>query len=194
MHLAGLAVATLMGAILLYQAPADPRIDAVHLGLHAGTLVVLLSVSLLFNQWPPTPFKKHLARLDQASIFLFMAGSYTPFLAILVGTDSGPWMMVLVWSAAVIGMCLKLFAPHRFGRIAILLYLTIGWSGLAVFQDLGRYVADHVLLLLLGGGLVYSLGIVFHLWERLRFQNALWHLTVVAGASLHLWALMEAIR
>lgn len=193
-HLLGLAVALLMGALLIYLASAsEPKINILHLALYVGSLLALLSISMVFNQWPPTPFKMHLARLDQASIFLFMAGSYTPFLALLTGTPKGPLMMTVVWGAAVTGIALKLLAPHRFGRIAIALYLAIGWSGLVVFRDLARHVPDNTLLLLLAGGIVYSLGIVFHLWERLRFQNALWHVAVVIGASLHLWAVLEML-
>lgn len=193
-HVIGLAIAMAMGAVLFYLAlGAAPRFNTFHIGLYIGSLVAVLTVSMVFNQWPSTPFKMHLARLDQASIFLFMAGSYTPFLALLSKTPLGATMMAIVWGVAVTGIALKLIAPHRFGRIAIVLYLVIGWSGLIVFQDLARYVPINALLLLLGGGLSYSLGIVFHLWERLRFQNALWHVTVVAGASLHLWAVLETL-
>ncbi|MET3900484.1 hemolysin III [Devosia sp. UYZn731] len=193
-HLLGLTIALLMGAILIYLALISRSpINPAHLSLYVGSLLAVLSISMVFNQWPPTPFKMHLARLDQASIFLFMAGSYTPFLALLTGTPKGPLMMTIVWGAAVIGIALKLIAPHRFGRIAIVLYLGIGWSGLIVFRDLARHVTDNTLFLLLAGGIVYSLGIIFHLWEKLRFQNALWHVTVVAGASLHLLAVMEIL-
>jgi hemolysin III len=193
-HFVGLLIALLMGTSLVYlAATSTSRVDIAHICLYVGSLIILLSISMVFNQWPPTPLKMHLARLDQASIFLFLAGSYTPFLALLEGTSKGPLMMAMVWGAAVIGIALKLLVPHRFGRIAILLYLAIGWSGLLVFRDLARHVPEDALLLLLAGGIVYSLGIIFHLWERLRFQNAIWHISVVIGASLHLWAVLEVL-
>lgn len=193
-HLVGLVIAITMGSLLLYAAAGpSPRFGPLQVGLYVGSLIAVLSISLVFNQLPSTRLKMHFARLDQASIFLFMAGSYTPFLALLSGTALGSSMMFAVWGTAVTGIALKLFAPHRFGRVAIFLYLAIGWSGLVVFHDLARHVPDTALLLLVGGGVAYSVGIIFHLWEGLRFQNALWHLAVVTGASLHLWAVTETM-
>ena len=193
-HVAGLAIAAIAGGQALYIA-ASPQaaVHFVHMALYVGSLLAVLSVSMAFNQWPPTPFKMHLARLDQASIFLFMAGSYTPFLALLAGTATGSIMMTAIWVAALIGVALKLWVPHRFGRIAIAMYLALGWSGLIVFSDLAGLVPNSTILLLLAGGVVYSLGVGFHLWERLRFQNALWHLCVVTGASFHLWATLGVL-
>ncbi len=83
--------------------------------------------------------------------------------------------------------------PHRFGRLAILLYLAIGWSGVLVFQQLGSSLPPVTLWLLVAGGIVYSLGIIFHLWEKLRFQNVLWHVFVVVAAMLHLAAILDCM-
>lgn len=189
-HLVGLAIALTIGSLLIYIAIGpSPRISPLHTGLYVGSLIAVLSISMVFNQLPSSHLKMHFARLDQASIFLFIAGSYTPFLGLISKTAIGSSMMVAVWGLAAAGIALKLFVPDRFGRIAIILYLAIGWSGLAVLRELSRHVPDTVLLLLVAGGLVYSIGIIFHLWESLRFQNAIWHLAVVVGASLHLWAI-----
>jgi len=134
-----------------------------------------------------------LARLDQAAIFLFIAGTYTPFLSLMWTTPEGIGLTVFVWSAALIGIALKLIVPMHFGRLAIALYLAIGWSGILVFQDLSQALPTSALGLLLAGGITYSLGIIFHLWEKLKFHNALWHTFVVAGASLHLFAIFDAM-
>src|SRR5690606_21054944 len=121
------------------------------------------------------------------------AGSYTPFLAVIGGTSTGIVMTSLVWGASLVGVALKLIVPQRFGRVAILLYLAIGWSGVLVFQSLGQALPTTTLWLLLAGGIAYSSGIIFHLWEKLKFQNALWHVFVVAGARLHLWAVIDCM-
>ena len=102
-------------------------------------------------------------------------------------------MMVLVWSASIVGIALKLIVPERFGRLAILLYLGIGWSGVLVFQQLATTLPPVTICLLIAGGIVYSIGIVFHLWERLRFQTALWHGSVVIAAMLHLAAIVDCL-
>ncbi len=193
-HILGLVVAVAAGSILLAFAllhTAPEEFPA--LLVYVSTLVAVLGVSLAYNMSPVSPIKRYLARLDQAAIFLFIAGSYTPFLAVLGGTPAGTIMMSLVWGASLVGVALKLIVPERFGRIAILLYLAIGWSGILVFQSLGQALPASTLWLLLAGGVTYSAGIIFHLWEKLRFQNALWHIFVVAGASLHLWAVIDCM-
>ncbi|MEO9228171.1 MAG: hemolysin III family protein, partial [Devosia sp.] len=142
---------------------------------------------------PVTPIKKFLARLDQAAIFLLIAGTYTPVLALMSGTSLGTIMMTAVWGASLIGVALKLVLPHRFGRLALVLYAGIGWSGILVFQSLAARVPPSTLWLLLAGGVAYSAGIIFHVWERLNFHNVLWHCFVVLGASLHLWAILDCL-
>ncbi|WP_338723427.1 hemolysin III family protein [Devosia sp. XK-2] len=193
-HILGLVGAVAAGSILLALALMQTAPEAFPaLLVYVATLVVVLGVSLAFNLWPNTPVKNYLARFDQAAIFLFIAGSYTPFLAALGGTPAGVVMMSLVWGASLVGVALKLIVPERFGRVAIALYLAIGWSGVLVFQALGQALPASTLWLLLAGGVTYSAGIIFHLWEKLKFQNALWHVFVVAGASLHLWAVIDCM-
>lgn len=193
-HIVGLVVAIAAGSTLLVLALLHTAPEAFPaLVVYVATLIVVLGVSLAYNLYPASPVKHYLARLDQAAIFLFIAGSYTPFLAVLGGTPAATIMMSLVWGASLLGVALKLIVPQRFGRVAILLYLAIGWSGALVFQALGQALPASTLWLLLAGGLTYSAGIVFHLWEKLRFQNALWHVFVVAGASLHLWAVIDCM-
>lgn len=148
---------------------------------------------MAYNMWPVSPVKMHLARFDQAAIFLFIAGTYTPFLAIIGGTTTGMLMTAFVWGASLIGIGLKLIVPERFGRLAIALYLAIGWSGLLVFQSLAETLPASTLWLLVAGGATYSFGVIFHLWEKLKFQNVLWHIFVVAGASLHMWAVIDCM-
>lgn len=193
-HILGLVVAVAAGSILLALTSLHTAPEALPaLIVYVSTLVVVLGVSLAYNMAPVSPIKRLLARFDQAAIFLFIAGSYTPFLAVIGGTQVGAVMMSLVWGASLIGVALKLIVPQRFGRMAIMLYLAIGWSGVVVFHALAQELPSTTLWLLLAGGVTYSAGIIFHLWEKLKFQNALWHVFVVAGASLHLWAVLDCM-
>jgi hemolysin III len=193
-HGVGLVLAIAAGTVLIVFAAFGTASDELPwLCLYVGSLVALLSVSLAFNLLPASPAKRLLARIDQAAIFLFIAGTYTPFLAVLGDTPIASRMMMLVWGAALIGIALKLIVPERFGRLAIPLYLAIGWSGVLVFQQLASTLPPTTLWLILAGGIAYSAGIIFHLWGMLRFQNVLWHLFVVVGASLHLWATLDCM-
>lgn len=193
-HGAGLTLSLVAGSVLVTLALIRTAPEAVPaLSLYVGSMVAVFAVSLAFNMWPRTAMKRLLARLDQAAIFLFIAGTYTPFLSLVWGTPEGYGLTIFVWSAAVIGIALKLIVPHRFGRLAILLYLAIGWSGVVIFHQLASNLPTTALWLLVAGGLTYSIGIIFHLWEKLKFYNALWHLFVLIGASLHLIAIFDAM-
>lgn len=193
-HGIGLVLAVAAGTVLIvFAATGTAPEELPWLCLYVGTLIGLLSVSLAFNLLPSSPIKQVLARLDQAAIFLFIAGTYTPFLAVLGHSPIANVMMALVWGAALIGIALKLIVPEGFGRLAIVLYLAIGWSGVLVFQQLAATLPATTLWLILAGGIAYSAGIIFHLWGRLHFQNVLWHVFVVIGASLHLFATIDCM-
>jgi hemolysin III len=193
-HVVGIVLTLAAGSVLLFVSANHTAPDQFpSLALYLATLIGVLALSLAFNVWPVTKTKQLLARLDQAAIFLFIAGTYTPFLTLMAGTSTATTMMILVWGMSLAGVGLKLIVPHRFGRVAILLYLGIGWSGVLVFQSLAAVVPPSALWLLASGGIVYSVGIIFHLWESLRFQNALWHVAVVSGATLHLAAVLDSM-
>ena len=193
-HGLGIVIALTGGCLLLLLAGSRTAPDQVPaLGVYVGSLITVLAVSLAFNMASLDPLRRFLARLDQAAIFLLIAGTYTPMLALLAGSTAGMLMLTGVWSAALVGMALKLLVPERFGRIALLLYCAIGWSGLAIFNELAHALPPSTIWLLLAGGVAYSSGIVFHVWQRLQFHNVLWHCFVVLGASLHLWAVMDVM-
>src|SRR4051812_6419507 len=94
-------------------------------------------------------------------------------------------LLVGIWATACAGMGLKLACPGRFERLAILLYLGLGWSGLIAYERVVTSLEAATVWLLASGGVLYSAGVVFHLWERLRFQNAIWHAFVLAAATCH---------
>jgi hemolysin III len=190
-HCIGIGLAAIVGGVIVFAGFKTAPTYAFATLIYVSSLVTLLSVSLAFNMAPITPIKRFLARLDQAAIFLLIAGTYTPVLTALSGTSTGELMLALVWGASLIGVALKLFVPHHFGRLALFLYAGIGWSGIAVFNSLAQTLPANTLWLLLAGGIAYTAGIIFHVHEKLHFHNVLWHCFVVLGASLHLWAIFE---
>ncbi|OEO28033.1 DNA-binding protein [Devosia insulae DS-56] len=189
-HIVGLLVALGLGGMLLASSGIE---TALVVSVYVASLLLVLSVSLAFNLAPVAPLKRLLARFDQAAIFLLIAGTYTPLLALLGDTPASTLMLIAVWSAAMIGIGLKLIVPQHFGRLALLLYLGIGWSGLLIFQSLASVLPSSTLLLIIAGGVAYCSGIIFHLWERLHFHNVIWHCFVVLGASIHLWAVLDCM-
>ncbi|SKA26747.1 PAQR family membrane homeostasis protein TrhA [Consotaella salsifontis] len=150
--------------------------------IYLFTLVASIGISATYNIWPEaSAHKQRLRRFDHSAIYLLIAGTYTPF---LLRTQS--WMlMAVVWLIAAVGIFAKLAAPGRLDGLSIVLYLGLGWSGVSIFGTLVDTLSPLTFGLLLAGGLVYSLGVPFHLWERLPFQNAIWHAFVLTAAGLH---------
>ncbi|MCL6709592.1 hemolysin III family protein [Pseudomonas sp. R2.Fl] len=155
-------------------------------------LVLALGVSFSYNMWPRSRTKWILRRLDHSAIFLLIAATYTPFLE--RGAEN-PFILALligIWTFAGLGIALKCLFPGRYDRLAILLYLGMGWSGLMAVGPISHYLPAASLVLIVIGGLIYSAGVVFHVWERLRYQNAIWHGFVVAAAAVHYSAVLTA--
>lgn len=153
-------------------------------------LVLCLSISFTYNIWPNSRTKWLLRRFDHSAIFVLIAATYTPFLERGASEPLILAMLVAIWLMAAVGITLKCLFPGRYDKLAILLYLGMGWSGVMVMDPVAAYLPPVTMHLILIGGAIYSLGVVFHVWERLRFQNAIWHAFVVAAAAVHYSAVL----
>jgi len=156
--------------------------------IYLATLLFSIGISATYNVWPVSRIKWMLRRLDHSAIYLLIAGTYTPFL-----TRSGTWwLLTCVWGLAAVGIVLKIARPGQYDRLSILLYLAMGWSGVVAYDHLATELPAQVLWLIVAGGMVYSIGVIFHLMERLRFQNAIWHAFVVVAAAIHFVAVWDS--
>jgi hemolysin III len=193
-HAAGIVLAMAGGsALLVTSASHTTRGEYAAAVFYVASLLTVMSVSCAYNLWPMSPAKWLLRRFDHAAIYLLIAGTYTPFLAQLRDAATERVMSAIVWGAAAAGMTVKLFLPGRFDRLAVVFYLAIGWSGAAIAPTLLETLPSSTLWLVVAGGIVYSFGVVFYAWQNLRFQSAIWHGFVVAGAALHLAAVMDLL-
>lgn len=153
----------------------------------ATTAAYLVSLSFSFaasaayNLWPVSRTKWLLRRIDQSAIYLLIAGTYTPFLAAADAWRS----LALVWSAAVFGVVLRIWRPSGLDRLSIALYLLLGWSGVLMLGEVVPRLPSSTPWLIAAGGVIYSVGVIFHVWSRLRFQNAIWHGFVLVAAAIH---------
>ncbi|WP_187830114.1 PAQR family membrane homeostasis protein TrhA [Siccirubricoccus phaeus] len=185
-HAGGLSVALVACAALAMTEPwsagAGP---AISLGIYAAGLLAMLGCSALYHFAGEAGRRALLRRLDHSAIFAMIAGTYTPVMGIGMGGAWGWGLLGAVWTGAAGGAALKLLAPARFERASILAYLALGWAGIVALDPLLAALPARDLLLLGGGGLLYSLGVVAHLATRLRYHNALWHVCVVAAAACH---------
>lgn len=165
--------------------------------LYATALILMLGVSAVYNLYPVGRRKWLLRRADHALIYLMIAGTYTPLVA-LVGSGARAYVLLaLVWVVAAIGIGLKLLRPGRYDRLSIALYLILGWSGLLAYESVIAALQPTALWLLAIGGVLYSVGVIFHIWRRLPFQNAIWHAFVLAAMACHyatIWASLDGLR
>ncbi len=138
--------------------------------------------------------KEVFRRLDHAAIFLMIAGTYTPFVLIKMDNAWGLGLLAVVWGMAAIGIAIKLFAPRFLDGLSTALYLVQGWAVVAAWEPLQTALSSSVLTLLMVGGVLYTVGVVFHLWNRLPYQNAIWHGFVLSAASCHYAAVIGVVR
>ena len=138
--------------------------------------------------------KMVLRRLDHSAIYFFIAATYSPFLLGTVQSVSTTVLLLGIWALATIGVALKLVAPPgRFDRVSIVLYLAMGWSGVLAYESVFSQLSLLSLSFIIAGGILYSAGVVFHLWDQLRFQNAIWHAFVVAAAAFQYAAVFSSV-
>jgi hemolysin III len=182
-----LALASLPGIAEASGTQAPSR----HLGLwvFAATMLFVYLVSSAYHAAPVGPAKGLLQRVDHAAIYLFMAGTFTPF---ALGHAMAAPLLALVWSVAVAGVALKLAGWLRNRALSTALYLAFGWLVIAAAQPVLASLGRDGLLWLLAGGIAYTAGTLFFLLDqRLRFGHCVWHLFVLVGSGCHLVAVLK---
>jgi hemolysin III len=193
-HGVGVVAALIAVTILIFYATVWGTAGALAASWIYGIgLVASLGISFAYNIWPHSPVKWVLRRFDHSAIFVLIAATYTPFLVAALPDELVLGNLVGIWAVALFGIVLKCLWPGRFDRLAILLYLAMGWSGVMLYSRLHDTLSLATLVLILVGGIIYTTGVVFHLWERLRFQNAIWHGFVVTAAGVHYAAVLTCV-
>lgn len=193
-HSAGL-VAGFIGAGTLAVA-ASSRCDGWHaaaLGLYLIGLLAMLGFSAAYHFVKPSGRRELLRRFDHAAIFLLIAGTYMPFSADHLDTRRGAVATGVVWASALVGMVGKLAAPRRFDRAAIAGYLLLGWFAYFGIEPSLGTLPPNTTLLLVAGGLFYSIGVLALPARRVPFHTAIWHGMVLAGAACHYVAILHGI-
>lgn len=180
-------------ALLIVSVKAQVMLWMVALLVYGLALVAMFSCSAGYHLVIHPKIKEVFRRLDHAAIFFMIAGTYTPFILIKMNDPWGLTLLAVVWTMAAIGIAIKLFAPRFLEGLTVALYLVQGWAVLAAWQPLMTALPGVVLTLLMIGGVLYTVGVVFHLWDRLPYQNAIWHGFVLTAASVHYAAVMVIV-
>lgn len=182
-HGVGLCVA-LVGLILIIL-KAKTLLAVSSVSIYGGTLVLMFLASTLYHSLSHTKARHHLKLLDHSAIYLLIAGTYTPLL--LVALDG--WISIagisFIWLMAIAGVSFKLLTHNRYPRVAIATYLAMGWFSVVIAYPLYQALAAGGLYLLVGGGLLFTIGVLFYRAKHKEYTHAIWHLFVIGGCTCH---------
>jgi hemolysin III len=189
---AALAVAGLV-VLLVLAGLYGGALEIVSLAIYGATLVLTYVASTLLHAARSPRFKHACNLLDHASIYLLIAGTYTPFLLLGLRGAWGWSLFAVIWALALAGVVLRL-AWRRYGRrVAVPLYLGMGWLILVAIGPVWSSLGGAAVGWILAGGLAYTAGVAFYVWDRLPFNHMVWHLFVLAGSALHFAGIMITV-
>jgi hemolysin III len=179
-----LAVMALIAMVALAAIDGDVWV-IVSLTIYGSTLVLLYLASTLYHSVRHAKAKLVFKTCDHAAIFLLIAGTYTPYCLLVLRGAWGWTMFAVVWSIAAFGVVFKILHVNRYARLSLMLYLGMGWVGVLAAVPIIENMETGGLLLLAFGGLAYTGGVAFYVWESMPFNHAVWHLFVLAGSTCH---------
>jgi hemolysin III len=158
--------------------------------IYGATQIIMYTASTLYHSIPLPRAKATLRFLDHASIYLLIAGTYTPFSLVNL---RGPWgwaLLAAAWGSAVVGIALQTRLIRGSRLMMTIPYIVMGWLAVIAIKPIVESVAPGGLALLIGGGLAYTVGTIFYVWRRLPFHHAIWHAFVLTGSILHFFAIL----
>jgi len=186
------AILSLLGtALLLYRAARDGT--ALHVAsfvIYGASLVLLHFSSTLYHAIREPRAKKVFWVFDHCSIYLLIAGTYTPLLLLSLWGRWGATLLIVIWTLAAIGIVFKSLFIGRLRKTSVALYVVMGWMIVIAARELWLRVPHEALLYVAAGGLFYTLGVVFYAWKQMPFNHMIWHLFVLGGSACHYVAIL----
>lgn len=189
----GVGIVLAIAGLAVMMAFAARNGDAWHItacAIFCAALIVCFTTSTLYHSIPIERVRHVLRTLDHSAIFLLIAGTYTPFMLISL---RGPWgwsLLAAIWTLALVGIVLRLVLRGRLHGLVVGLYLAMGWLVVVATKPMLESVATGGLLLLAGGGLAYTVGVIFYKWRRLPYSHAIWHVFVLLGGAMHYFSVL----
>jgi hemolysin III len=191
-HIVGVCLGLVAATVLIVLTAVHATgFDVAVVSVYVVGLLAMLVLSAIYNLWPVSRVKWVLRRFDHSAIYVLIAATYTPLIMAVRDSTFAIALLIAVWCIAIIGIVLKLALPGRYDRVAVALYLALGWSGMMLHDAVVKALPTLALWFVVAGGVLYSFGVIFHAWQRLRFQNAIWHGFVLLGAACHYTAILD---
>lgn len=189
---AALAIAALV-LLIVFSAMKGTVWHVVSFSIFGATLVILYLESTLYHSLTNKKVKRLFRKFDHMSIFLLIAGTYTPFcLTILRGT-MGWIMFAIVWGSTIVGIVLKAFLTGKKDKLSTILYVVMGWLIVIAIKTMYLSMTFSGFLFLVIGGLLYTVGALFYSWDKLRYNHGVWHMFVIGGSVCHFFSVMSLL-
>lgn len=186
---AGLSIAAL-SILVTFAGLFGDAWRVVSFSIYGATLILLYLASTFYHSFQSPRLKEIFRVLDHSAIFLLIAGTYTPFTLVNLRGVWGWTLFGLIWGLAIFGILLEVFFMDRFKALTMVTYVGMGWMVIIAFKPLLSAVPVGGMVWLCVGGLTYTLGVIFYLWDRVPFNHAIWHLFVLGGSVCHFFCML----
>jgi hemolysin III len=197
-HLVGAVLALIgFGSLLTIGVQQHNPLLLLSFIIFGFTLVLLYTISTLYHSFYPPKLKKIFQKLDHVSIYLLIAGTYTPYMLVALADSGGLIILSLVWLMAVVGLLLDVFVPNRIEWLQILIYLAMGWICMFNYSELQEAIPTAGMVWLTLGGISYTVGITFYVldhFKKLIHAHGVWHLFVLCGSACHFISIVGYVR
>lgn len=168
--------------LILIGVQSGNAVEITSYSIFGASLVLLFLMSTLLHSMPEK-YKRFFSILDHSSIYVLIAGTYTPFLLIAIGGVLGIVLLSIVWAIAIFGIVFKCLFIHKFETFSLVLYIAMGWLIVFAIKPLYAFLQFDGFTFLFIGGLLFTFGSIFYAWRKLPYNHAIWHLFVIAGCA-----------
>lgn len=182
----GLAIAGLTITVIKAVLNGGDAIEVASACIYGTTLIIMYFSSTLYHAIQNEKAKKILRIFDHHSIYLLIAGTYTPYMLVtLRNTTIGKVLFIVIWACALLGIILNSIDLTKYRKVSTVLYLIMGWAVVVAIKPLRENLASQGVILLFSGGIVYTVGVIFYALKKYKFMHSIWHLFVLGGSILH---------
>lgn len=189
----GLSIAALV-ILVVFAAKRSDTWKVVSFSIYGATMIALYLASTLYHSFPQPNIKRFFRILDHSSIFLLIAGTYTP---VTIGTMRGGWgwtLFGIIWGLSIVGINLKIFAMSKLKLLSVIIYVLMGWMVVIAIKPLLSSSSHMFLIWMLIGGLAYTLGVLFYTARKLPYHHSIWHLFVLGGSVCHFFGMLQLLK
>ncbi|MEH6945032.1 PAQR family membrane homeostasis protein TrhA [Bacillus sp. JJ722] len=176
--------------LIIYAAKYGTAWHVTSFSIYGATMILLYVSSTLVHSFPEGKVKDLFEIFDHSAIYLFIAGTYTPFMLVVLNGALGWTLLSIIWAIAIGGIIFKSFFVKKFMFISTVLYVVMGWLIVIAWNPLVATLPEAGIKLLVLGGVLYTVGAVFYVWRGFLFHHAVWHLFVLAGSAAHFFAIL----